>query len=142
MRVVLDTNVLVSGLFFGGVPGTILEAWRDGYVDLVLSAPILAEYREVGVELEFRYGGSDFETFAALLVLNSEVVDAPECFREPVCSDPDDDKFLACAVAAGAPVIISGDAALLRQSGWSGIEVLKPRAFVDRFLPHFRRRDR
>lgn len=133
MRIVLDTNVLVSG-FFGGVPGRILSAWREGHVKLVVSTSILAEYREVGRELESRYGGSDFEAFSALLVLYSEVVDSPEVLAVQVCSDPDDDKFLACALVAGAPAVVSGDAALFNVSGWSDIEVLKPRAFVDRYL--------
>ena len=135
MRVVLDTNVLVSGLFFGGVPGKILSAWHAGRITVVLSAPILAEYREVGAELSARYGDLDFESFAALLVMNSEVVDSPEHMPEAICSDPADDKFLACAAASGARVIISGDRHLLAVSGWHGIEVLRPRAFVDRHLP-------
>jgi predicted nucleic acid-binding protein len=50
-----------------------------------------------------------------------------------VCADRDDDKFLACALVAGAPIVVSGDAALLETSGWRGIEVIKPRTFVDRY---------
>ena len=134
MRIVLDTNVLVSGFFFGGVPGRILTAWRDGRVRLVLSAPILAEYREVGAALEARYGGSEFEAFAALLLVHAEVVDAPASLAEPVCRDADDDKFLACAHAAAVPTVISGDKALLDVTGWRGIDVLTPRTFVDRHL--------
>lgn len=134
MKVVLDTNVLVSGFFFGGLPGRILSAWRDARLRLVISAPILAEYREVGAELEERYGGHEFEPFAALLVMNSEIVDAPEHLPEPVCADPDDDKFLACAAAAGVRVIVSGDGMLLAASGWNGIAVLKPRSFVNAYL--------
>ncbi|MGH8435578.1 MAG: PIN domain-containing protein [Pseudomonas sp.] len=49
-------------------------------------------------------------------------------------TDPADDKFLSCALASGADVIISGDRQLLATSGWNGIEVLRPRAFVDRYL--------
>lgn len=134
MKVVVDTNVVVSGLFFGGFPGQILAAWNTGAITLVISAPILAEYREVGEELSARYGELDFESFAALLVMNSEIVDAPQHLPHPVCSDPDDDKFLACAAAAGCKVIISGDRALLETSGWGGIEVLRPRTFVERFM--------
>lgn len=134
MRIVLDTNVLVSGFFFGGVPGRILSAWRDGHTILVVSRPILVEYREVGRELESRYGGSDFEAFAALLTKYSEMVDAPESLDVSVCADPDDDKFLSCALVAGVPLVISGDAALLETSGWRGIDVIKPRTFVDRYL--------
>ena len=51
-----------------------------------------------------------------------------------MCDDPDDDKFLACAVAAGVSCIVSGDKHLLRVSWYRGIEVLKPRAFVGRYL--------
>ena len=51
MKVVLDTNVLVSGLLFGGVPGRILTAWSTGAIRLVISPPILEEYRRVGLAL-------------------------------------------------------------------------------------------
>ena len=93
-------------MFFGGVPGRILSAWNADEVSIVLSASILAEYREVGAELTARYGGTGFEPFAALLLMRSEVVDASEHLPEPVCADSADDKFLACALAGGAPVIV------------------------------------
>jgi len=66
--------------------------------------------------------------------MNSEIVDAPEHLPEQVCSDPDDDKFLACAVAAGMTIIVSGDRKLRAVSGWNGIDVLTPRQFVERYL--------
>jgi putative PIN family toxin of toxin-antitoxin system len=97
VKAIVDTNVVLSGFFFGGLPGRVLEAWRDDRFTFVLSAPILAEYREAGAEFEAKYGGSDFEAFAALLLVTSEVVEAPEHLPQPVCADPDDDKFLACA---------------------------------------------
>jgi uncharacterized protein len=142
LKIVLDTNVVLSGFFFGGVPGIILDGWHAGRFRLVLSAPILAEYREAGADLESRYGGSDFESFVALLALTSEVVDAPEYLKKPVCADQADDKFLACAVAAGAAIIVSGDRHLLAVSGWRGVEVLKPRVFVDKYLPDLKHRAR
>jgi putative PIN family toxin of toxin-antitoxin system len=134
VKVVLDTNVLVSGLFFGGVPGKILSAWSDGAISLVLSASILAEYREVGAELSSRYSELDFESFAALLVIHSEIVDAPEHLDPPVCTDRADDKFLSCALVSGATVVVSGDRQLLATSGWRGIQVLRPRSFADVYL--------
>jgi len=133
LRIVLDTNVFVSGIFFGGPPGKILEAWRDARVRPVLSAEIFEEYRRVGVELNARYSYVDLEPFLALLGVHAEFVEAP-ALNGPVASDPDDDKFLACAFAAGVPLIVSGDRHLLEQSGWRGIRVLKPRAFVDEYL--------
>jgi putative PIN family toxin of toxin-antitoxin system len=134
VRVVLDTNVVISGLFFGGVPGQILSAWNAGHISIVLSAPILAEYREVGSVIGSDHPELDFETFAALLVINSLVVDAPEFLDPAVCDHPDDDKFLACAAASGSSIVISGDRKLLATSGWSGIEVVRPRDFFERYL--------
>lgn len=79
-----------------------------------------------------RVCGSEFETILALLVLNSELVDAPDYLRDQICDDREDDKFLACALSAGVSLIISGDAALLRVTGWNGIEVIKPRGVLNR----------
>jgi len=116
VRIILDTNVFVSGVFFGGVPGRILEAWRDARVLLVLSADIRAEYQRVGQVLGAQYPGVDLEPFLGLLTVQAEIVNAPN-LPEQVSSDPDDDKFLACAIAAGVAVIISGDKDLADQSG-------------------------
>jgi uncharacterized protein len=134
LKVVLDSNVVLSGFFFGGVPSRILEAWNAGLIEVVLSASILAEYRQAAAVLESKYGGSDFDAFATLLVLNSNFVDAPDHLNEEVCADPDNDKFLACALASGIRLIVSGDEHLLAVNGWQGAEVIKPRAFVDRYL--------
>jgi uncharacterized protein len=134
VRVVLDSNVIMSGIFFRGVPGQILSAWRDRLLHLVLSPSILHEYLRVGALLGERYQSADFERFAALLALNALVVDAPEHLAVQICTDPDDDKFLACALVARTKVIVSGDPHLLKVSGWNGIEVIKPRTFVERYL--------
>jgi putative PIN family toxin of toxin-antitoxin system len=133
VRVILDTNVFVSGVFFGGPPGRILAAWRDGRVQPVLSAEILEEYRRVGQILGGRYPGVDLEPFLALLAVHADFVDTP-ALPEPVSSDPDDDKFLACAVAAGVTMIVSGDKDLVEHSGWRGVHILRPRRFVDEYL--------
>ncbi|MDP9121824.1 MAG: putative toxin-antitoxin system toxin component, PIN family [Acidobacteriota bacterium] len=133
MRVILDTNVFVSAVFFGGPPGRILEEWRGARVQPVLSAEIFEEYRRVGEILVSRYPGVDLEPVLALLIVHGEFVQAP-ALPEPVAADPDDDKFLACAVAAGVEVIVSGDKHLLEQSEWHGIKVLRPRQFVDDYL--------
>jgi len=132
VRVVLDTNVFVSGVFFGGIPGRILEAWRDARIQLVLSAEILDEYQRVGQTLGAEYPGVDLEPFLGLLMLYGEIVEAPK-LAEQVSADPDDDKFLACAIAVGVELIVSGDKDLLDLSGWQSIRVLRPRRFVDEF---------
>jgi putative PIN family toxin of toxin-antitoxin system len=133
VRIVLNTNVLVSAVFFGGVPGRILEAWRDGRIQLVLSPEILDEYQRVGQVLAAQYDGVDLDPFLGLLAVNAEMVDA-DALTEGVSRDPDDDKFLACAIASGAEVIVSGDKDLIAHSGWRNVRVLRPRQFVDEFL--------
>ena len=133
-RVVLDTNVVLSGIFFGGVPGRILDAWQVGHLTLVLSPAILAEYHRAGAALAVRYPSVEtaLDPILALLAQAATIVNAPE-LPAVVSADPDDDKFLACALASRTSVIVSGDKHLLRVSGWSGIEVLTPRQLIDRY---------
>lgn len=133
MRVVLDTNVFVSAIFFGGVPGRILEAWRDSRLQLVLAAAIFDEYQRVGQFLATQYAGVDLEPILALLTVEAEIVEAP-ALPAPVSADPDDDKFFACAEAGGVAVIVSGDKDLVDHNGWRGVRVLRPRQFADEFL--------
>lgn len=135
MRVVLDTNVIISGIFFDGVPGRVLSAWSDGKFDLVLSPSILEEYRRVGHELGRRNpeANAAFEPVLTLIAMNAIIIDAPR-LADPVSDDPDDDMFLAAALAAHSTVIVSGDQDLLRVSGWRGIEVVTRRQFVERHL--------
>lgn len=131
MRVVLDTNVFVSGVFFGGIPGRVLEAWRDGRVEVALYREIIEEYVRVGEELASRFKGVDLCPALELLAVSTTLVSSTQ-LPEPVSRDPDDDKFLACALAAGADCVVSGDRDLLDISPHEGIVVLSPRDFVDR----------
>ncbi len=79
MNVVLDTNVLVSGLLFGGVPGRILDAWSNGAIRLVISPSILEEYRRVGLELSKGREPlvSALEALLAMLAVHALLVNAP-----------------------------------------------------------------
>ena len=133
MKIVLDTNVFISGVFFSGFPFKILEAWRDRHLGVVVSAEILEEYRRVGVRLSREYPGVDLDPFLALLAVEAEVVLAPP-LPESVCEDPDDDKFIACALASRCKVIVSGDKLLRKVSGYQGIEILSPTRFVEHHL--------
>lgn len=132
MRVILDTNVILSSIFFGGIPGRILEAYRDGRIALVLTPEILEEYRLTAVRLSQKFD-VDYDEILDWIAVHSEMITAPS-LNESVCADPDDDKFIACALASGAKIICSGDKHLLDIDGYQGIEVLKPRSFVDQYL--------
>ena len=133
MKIVLDTNVVISGIFFGGPPGKILEAWRDRRIQIVLSPEILQEYELVADKLASQHKDRDAGRMLDLLATHAETVQPPS-LAEGVCEDPDDDKFLACAAHADVACVISGDKHLLRVSGYQGIEVVSPRDFIDKHL--------
>ena len=133
MKIVLDTNVFVSGVFFNGPPYQILEAWRDGKLVIIVSPEILDEYVRVGEILAEDHPGIDLKPMLDYVIQNAEVF-ATSALSEAVCEDPDDDKFLACALASGSTIIVSGDKHLLKISGYQQIEILKPRDFVNRYL--------
>ena len=139
MRVILDTNVFVSGVFFTGPPYQILKAWRDGKLKLVISPEILEEYQRVGAALAEQFPSIDLRMILELVTIKAEVVHA-QSLPEPVCVDPDDDKFFACALASKSKVIVSGDKHLLHVSGFQEIRVLKPRELVDELFPIFEKR--
>lgn len=133
MRIVLDTNVLISGIFFSGPPYRILDAWRGSQFTLVISETIFAEYQRVASELSRQFPDAELNSFLALLLAESLMVQEVE-LKEQICTDPDDDKFLACALAGRSKVIVSGDKELLKVSGFRGIRVLRPREFVEQYL--------
>lgn len=133
MKVIIDTNVFISGVFFSGPPSKILEAWRDGKVQLVVSREILQEYQHVLETMEEEFTGVDVSEILELFTVKSELIAAPALIKA-VCVDPDDDKFLACALASKVKHIISGDKHLLKVSGYRGVEVVKPRKFIDNYI--------
>jgi len=130
VRVVLDTNVLVSGVFFGGVPRDILEALGHGGLDLVASPKIVDEYLRSLERLSDSHPGLEYEGVLARVIGHTTLWPDPEV-TEPITPDPDDDVFMALARDADA-VVVSGDNDLLGATGWAGVQVLKPRDLLDR----------
>jgi putative PIN family toxin of toxin-antitoxin system len=108
LRIVLDTNVFISGLFFSGPPYQILKAWRNGKVKIVISLEILYEYQRVAEILSDQFPGVDINTALHLIASKSELV-VPKPLSTKICEDPDDDKFFASALAGKAKIVVSGD---------------------------------
>jgi len=133
VNIVLDTNVFISGVFFTGPPYQILKAWRDHRVQLVVSPEIFEEYRRIGEALADQFPEVDPHPILDFLAAKAEWI-SDQILPEPVCDDPDDDKFLACAIASNCNVIVSGDKHLLNASGYRGVKVVRPRKFVDDYL--------
>jgi uncharacterized protein len=98
MKIVIDTNVFVSGIFFTGPPYRILEAWRNGRLQPAISQEIVDEYQSVVDELSKQYPAIDTIPILDFVSKNTKIIMAPS-LPEPVCMDPDDDKFLAAAAA-------------------------------------------
>jgi uncharacterized protein len=95
----------------------------------------MVEYRRVGEILAEEHPGLDLESFIELVVQKATTI-SPLPLQDPVCEDPDDDKFLACALAGKSKAIVSGDKHLLKVSGYEGIEILRPRDFLEKYFVH------
>ena len=132
IRLLLDTNVFVSGIFWSGAPAKILAAWHKKALKVICSLEILDEYRRVGDVLSKKYA-LDISPFIHRMVKESELF-SPVKLKEPVSRDPDDDKFIAVAIAAQCRLIVSGDKDLLSINGYAGIAILKPNEFVKEYL--------
>lgn len=133
MRIILDTNVFISGVFFAGPPYQIIKAWRDDILKLVISEEIFEEYRRVGKLLGEQFPMVDLQPILDLVRASAQFFSV-KCLPESVTDDPDDDKFLACALACKSKMIVSGDKHLLKVNGFRGIKIIKPREFVDNYL--------
>lgn len=129
IKVVFDTNVFVSS-FFGGNPYKVITLWKTGEVTLCLSKPIIDEY----IEVLQRLGLQDEKELGELLDLFAQGFHSVFTAKTPklhvVEDDPDDNKFIECAVALKADFIISGDKALTAIQDYMGIKIINPKEFI------------
>ena len=130
MRIVIDTNVVASAVFFGGKPRELLELLMRHQVVAYASPEIIIEYQETCDELISRY-----PTKPVMLPLN-QIIAACRLIKThskfTVCRDPEDDKFLECAVDAGCIYIVSGDKDLLSVKEYDGIQIVTVADFLER----------
>jgi putative PIN family toxin of toxin-antitoxin system len=134
MRVVVDTNLVVSrAIVPHGIPAQILAAWRAQVFELLVSEPILDEYLRVLSYARLRARHRRDEAQIAAIVdefRRYAVLIEPLRAIKAVEDDPDDDKFLECAVEGGADMIVSGDPHLLRLRAHESIPILTPADFL------------
>jgi putative PIN family toxin of toxin-antitoxin system len=138
VRAVLDTNVAVSALLWGGPPERLIEAAGEGRLELFTSDALLAEFAGIlgrttfaAKLLEKSISGPELVARYAQL---ARLIDAAQ-ITPVVVGDPPDDAVLACALAAGADVVVSGDSDLLNLKHFQRIPILDPVAalgFVER----------
>ena len=134
MRIVVDTNVLISGLFWGGIPAEIIHAWAEGRIKTVCSAEIIDEYNRISRRLNPGLDTSQIDRFLSFLIRRSEIV-RPNHWFKIILEDSGDDKFIDCAFHAQARMILSGDKHLLRLKKFGPIQIVSPAEFKKNF-PH------
>lgn len=132
MRIVIDTNVVASGVFFGGAPRLVLEAISSGSIDAFATSEILDEYHETIDRLMVKYGGRFNADGLSRFQMMINLVDTQT--KVEVCRDPDDDKFLGCALDSKAVYIVSGDKDLLTLENYEGVEIITAREFCEKYL--------
>lgn len=138
MRVVADTNTLVSGLLWHGNPRRALDAAHAGTLQLYTTSVLLAELDEVLQRSKFAQrlvlAGVTARTlvlgYAALAHMIEPAVIAPV-----ISADPDDDAVLACAIAVPAEIIVSGDSHLLDLKEYEGIPIVTAAQLLTRIEP-------
>ncbi len=124
-RVVLDTNVLISSLLFRGELAGIVELWKKGRIVPVVSRETFDELRSVLHYPKFRLVEDEIRVSIREEVLPFFEVVETEGTAEGACKDPDDDKFIACALAASANFIVSGDKDLCDVGSYRSIRIIR-----------------
>lgn len=137
LRVVFDTNVIVSGfLSRKGVPAELLNAWRARRFLLLSSSAIVAEVRTVmqypRIRHKYHLSDDEIEQTLALLEHDALLVTGDASVAGSVPNDPQDEMFLACALDGQAEVIVSGDHHLLDLGIFQNIPIITARQFLDR----------
>jgi len=129
IRVVFDTNVYISALMFGGVPGSLLDLALLQSFLLVVSPALLDELDEKLRE-KFEVAAEDAAIIRDKLESVAEIV-RPDMVLQVITDDPDDNRVLECAVKGRADYIVTGDRHLLKLGSYNAISIVTVRQFLD-----------
>lgn len=132
MNIVIDTNVVISGIFFGGYPRKILEAVADKQISAYATTEIINEYYEIIDEMIKRKQGRINNSVLSQLVSKLKIIQSSSSVN--ICRDPDDNKFIECAIDANALYIISGDKDLLDIQKFNNIQIVNTKFFCEKFI--------
>ena len=132
MKIVIDTNVVASAVFFGGRPRELLEKLLLGEVTAFVSREIVEEYRETMLRLQEKYPARPVTVPLTQIVTACRLIEPTTAVH--VCRDPDDDKFINCAVDSKSLYIVSGDHDLLAVGTFQDVEVVTVADFFTRIL--------
>ena len=130
IKVVLDTNVFISSLFWKGAPYQIFKRILEGAILNFVSPQILAEIKERLLD-KFKLLPEKVKEFLEIIIFNSQIV-YPKKKVNIVKKDPEDNKILECALEAKASFVISGDGHLLEIKKYKGIKIVSPKEFLSK----------
>ena len=130
MRIVLDTNVLVSGIFWTGNEAKIIESCKKGKYTNIASPYTLGEFEKIISKETFALTREEIENLIEL-VLSFSIILIPSQKVSIIKKDPNDNMFIDCALAGNAEYIISGDSHLLDISKYKGIKILTAKKFLE-----------
>jgi putative PIN family toxin of toxin-antitoxin system len=140
MKIVLDTNVWISGLLWKGSPARLLRLAESNQFEICSSDAIFTEfervlgYARIQRQLQkLRLSQSEVVEFALKLI--KVFITDPKILKNEVAADPDDDMFLACALSVGAQYLVSGDRHLLDMEEWRGIQIVTVKDFLAQHFP-------
>lgn len=129
MRVVLDTNVLVSALVYGGNPRRILEVVVSGEIEMSISEPLVQELQDVLLREQFDLSPQLVRTALAEVSAVAQWV-VPQKHHTLIEEDPSDDSVLDCAVEARADYLVTGDRHLLSLKKCGNVKIVNPQQFL------------
>lgn len=127
VRVVADTSTVISGLLWHGMAHQVLSAGRTGQIQLFTSTELLVELGDVLKRKKFAERLSEANLTASILVLgyaSLATLMEPETIDPVILADPDDDAVLACALGAGAEIIVTADRHLLGLKQYASIPIV------------------
>ena len=128
MRVVLDTNIFISGIFWRGSSNTVIANWKGEKFTLVTSLDAVSELIKVLKDFKIRLSDEVTKELVDLIVRNSMVVEPNERI-DAVPDDPKDNIFIETAVAGNVDYIVSQDNHLLKLNEFRGIKIITPEEF-------------
>ena len=131
-RIVLDTNVLISAILFGGKPRRVLDLVISGSVDCTLSTVIFDELKDVLQRPKFGFSADVCFHIIEELHGACDII-SPSVSVDAIRSDPDDNRILECAVEVQAQFIVSGDPHLLDLGQFEKIRILSPADYLKEF---------
>lgn len=130
MRACLDTNVLISGIFWKGVPGRVLDSWVGGEFDVVASNAVMTEYQRVLREMGTKIDQTLVDEWSRTLVEKSILI-ISIVPRKRWSRDIHDDKFVQCALSGRVGYLVTGDKDLLDLDEIFPFEIVKPKEFLN-----------